>query len=200
MRSSRFYIAIAAAVMVTSGLFLVMRALITADNAPPPPVFAGDPITVTRVDRPEDPRPPTPPVDEDPEVPPDPKLDKRIPLDKPKPIQDGKTPDVRPIDTKDIDGISTLPDSLPVAMVRIAPEYPQTQAARCIEGYVVVEFTVTTDGTTRDIAVVETSNSAFNRNAVRAVQSWRYRPGLKDGQPIEVRLSVRIDFKLEGSC
>ncbi len=73
-------------------------------------------------------------------------------------------------------------DSPLVAMLRVEPAYPPGAAARGLEGYVVVEFTVRADGTTADILVLESSHSIFERAAIRAAERFRYRPRTLDGR------------------
>src|SRR5690606_25710783 len=69
----------------------------------------------------------------------------------------------------DIGGLGigvTAGEYLPI--VKVAPVYPARAAQRGLEGYVIVEFTVTETGSTRDISVVESSSSLFDRAAVDA--------------------------------
>lgn len=85
---------------------------------------------------------------------------------------------------------------LPIVMV--APLYPARAASRGLEGYVIVEYTVTRTGTTRDARVVESSNSLFERAAVESALKYKYKPRVINGEPVEV-LGVRtiIRFELE---
>jgi TonB family protein len=63
---------------------------------------------------------------------------------------------------------------------------------------VVLEFTITVEGTTKDIVVVESSDPVFNQAAVDALAKWRYSPKIEDGQPVERRgVKTRIVFQLE---
>lgn len=84
-------------------------------------------------------------------------------------------------------------------IVQVAPRYPPRAAERGLEGYVILEFVVTREGTVRDPVVVESSNSLFDRAAVDAVLRFRYRPRVIDGEPVEVPgVRTRITFNLEG--
>ena len=58
----------------------------------------------------------------------------------------------------------------------VPPRYPLEALRRGIEGYVVVEFTVTAQGTTRDIVVVESSSSRgiFDEAAIESAQKFKY--------------------------
>ncbi len=83
-------------------------------------------------------------------------------------------------------------------IVKVAPVYPARAAARGIEGYVIVEFTVTRTGTTRDITVVESTNSLFDRAAMDAAAKFKYKPRVIDGEAVEVPgVRNKITFVLE---
>lgn len=87
-------------------------------------------------------------------------------------------------------------DIVPIARPR--PAYPILAARRGIEGYVVLEYTVTRAGTVEGVAVVESSNSLFNRSALEAVNKFRYKPRIVDGHPVAVRgVRTKIRFELE---
>lgn len=88
-------------------------------------------------------------------------------------------------------------DYLPI--VKVAPIYPSRAQARGIEGWVLVEFTVTTAGTTKDPVVVEAEPAGYFEEAARqAVLKFRYKPRVVNGSPVEVG-GVRnlIRFELE---
>jgi protein TonB len=87
-------------------------------------------------------------------------------------------------------------DYLPI--VKVAPVYPNRAVERGIEGYVILEFTVTKTGTVRDPRVIEYHPSTiFNRAAIAAALKFKYKPRIVNGQPIEVRgVLNRITFKL----
>ncbi len=87
-------------------------------------------------------------------------------------------------------------DYLPV--VKVAPAYPTLALARGLEGYVVVEFTITRTGAVKDVLVVESSSRLFERGSIEAVHKFKYRPRIVAGEPIEVlRVRNRITFELE---
>lgn len=86
-------------------------------------------------------------------------------------------------------------DYLPI--VKIAPVYPASAQSRGIEGTCLVEYTVTTAGTTRDVVVVEADPpGVFNKVSVAAALKFKYRPRVVDGEPIEVS-GVRNLFRFE---
>jgi protein TonB len=84
-------------------------------------------------------------------------------------------------------------------IVKIAPQYPRSAAQRGIEGYVVLEFTVTALGTVTDVKVIEAEPATiFNQAAIAAAKKFKYKPKISNGQAQEVK-GVRniIRFELE---
>ena len=87
-------------------------------------------------------------------------------------------------------------DYLPI--VRVAPVYPARALSRGLEGYVDMQFTVTTAGTVRDPVVLFSTSSLFERAATRAVLKFKYKPRVVDGVPVEVPgVKTRITFQIE---
>jgi protein TonB len=77
-------------------------------------------------------------------------------------------------------------DYLPI--VKVAPIYPQRALVRGIEGYCVVQYTVTRQGTIRNPFVIEDqcTNSMFHRSSLQAALKFKYKPRVIDGQTVEV--------------
>ena len=77
-------------------------------------------------------------------------------------------------------------DYLPI--VKVAPIYPQRALARGIEGYCVVQYTVTRQGTIRDPFVIENqcTSSMFHRPSLQAALKFKYKPRIIDGEAVEV--------------
>jgi protein TonB len=88
-------------------------------------------------------------------------------------------------------------DYLPI--VKVAPIYPNRAVDRGIEGYVIVEFTVTKTGSVRDPKVIEYHPSTiFNRAALAAALKFKYKPRIVNGEAIEVHgVLNKITFMLE---
>jgi TonB family protein len=72
-----------------------------------------------------------------------------------------------------------------IPLVRIAPDYPPEAVQQGLEGHVVLEFTITAEGATKDISVVESSTPIFEQAAITAVSRWRYSPRVVDGAGVE---------------
>ncbi len=78
-----------------------------------------------------------------------------------------------------------------------APQYPPNAVRSHQEGWVVVSFTIDTDGRTGDIKVVDAQpRRVFDRAAVDAVQRYRFKPAMKNGEAVASTRQQRIEFKL----
>lgn len=96
-------------------------------------------------------------------------------------------------------GISGGGDSDYLPIVKVEPVYPQRALRRGIEGYVVVEFTVTARGNVENPRVVEADpEGVFDQAAMDAARKFKYRPKSVNGEPVEVA-GVRniIRFEME---
>lgn len=84
-------------------------------------------------------------------------------------------------------------------IVKIAPQYPRRALSRGIEGYAIVEYTVTKLGTVKDPVVIESSpGTIFNNAAIKSALRYKYKPRVVDGKPIAVSgVRTKITFELE---
>jgi len=89
-------------------------------------------------------------------------------------------------------------DYLPI--VKVAPIYPRRAQSRGLEGYVVVEFTVTKNGSVRDPMVIEAKpEGVFDRAAMDAAVKFKYKPRVVDGVAMEVSgVQNKISFEIDG--
>lgn len=79
----------------------------------------------------------------------------------------------------------------------VEPRFPRRALLGGIEGWVKVAFTVESDGSVSEPAVLEALPSKiFDRNTLRAVKKWEFEPFLVDGVPTEQRVTRTIDFKV----
>ena len=83
-------------------------------------------------------------------------------------------------------------------MKYVAPKYPRSAQRRNLSGWVDVVFTVTTDGTVKDIDVRNSEpGETFVSSAIKAVEKWEFEPVVDNGVVIEKRAGVRMMFALE---
>jgi protein TonB len=87
-----------------------------------------------------------------------------------------------------------------IPIVRINPIYPRDAAMNGIEGWVTLEFTITETGTVKSPKVIDSKPPRiFNREAMRAILKWKFKPRVVDGVAVERRATQTIDFTLEGN-
>lgn len=76
-----------------------------------------------------------------------------------------------------------------------SPTYPPELRRAGISGTVVLVFVVRADGTTSNVQVQSSTNPAFEEHALRAVRTWRFEPGEKDGKAVNTRVRIPIPFQ-----
>ncbi|HHL32467.1 MAG TPA: energy transducer TonB [Oceanospirillales bacterium] len=83
-------------------------------------------------------------------------------------------------------------------IVKVAPQYPSRAQSRGIEGYVLLEYTVTKQGTVSNPIVIEAvPSNIFNKAAIKSALKYKYKPRVVDGVPQEVKgVRTKVTFKL----
>jgi protein TonB len=76
------------------------------------------------------------------------------------------------------------------------PVYPPIAKAMGAQGTVVLAATISKTGTIQNLHVVE-GPSVLRDAALDAVKTWRYRPYLLDGQPVEVETTINVIFTMQ---
>jgi TonB family protein len=74
--------------------------------------------------------------------------------------------------------------------------YPQTAQAAGIQGVVIVEITIGTDGAVSDARVLR-SIPLLDQAALDAVRQWQYEPTLLNGNPVPVIMTATVNFALQ---
>ena len=84
-------------------------------------------------------------------------------------------------------------------IVQTKPEYPARELSRGTQGWVRVQFSVTSIGTVRDAVVVDSEPDAvFDQAALKAIARWRYNPRVENGEAVErVGVQTIIRFTIE---
>ena len=88
-----------------------------------------------------------------------------------------------------------IPASSMKVLTYVAPVFPARALERNLQGWVDLEFTVGTDGRTRDITIANASNdSVFRREATEAIKQWQFEPRVFQNRVIDQRVFTRIRF------
>jgi periplasmic protein TonB len=106
------------------------------------------------------------------------------------------------------DALPPPPPPVPVAPVRPggnvrpptrvsyqAPDYPSVAQQARVEGTVILEAVIGTDGRVRDVRVLR-SIPLLDQAAVDAVRKWVYTPTLLNGVPMPIVMTVTVTFSL----
>ncbi|QKK01701.1 MAG: energy transducer TonB [Pseudomonadota bacterium] len=206
----RYAVAVVLAVIVTLVTFYVMHMLISGtrgdpEQLEPPPGIRFGPVEIDdRVERRDRRRPPPPPPPETPPPPPEMEISQ---VDQQ--VQDMPNLDLPPLDVPTT-GSGPFLGSMAqvdrnqegdiVPLVRIQPQYPRDAAIASIEGWVKIEFIIDETGSVRQPRVVEARPPrVFDREAIRAILRWKFKPRVIDGQPVQRRATQVIEFSLEDS-
>ena len=81
-----------------------------------------------------------------------------------------------------------------------APPYPEAARTEGIEGVVMLDLVIGEDGAVRDVEIIRAPAEILGKTAAETVHQWTFEPATLDGEPVAVRYTVTIKFKLdEGS-
>ncbi|XOV80744.1 MAG: energy transducer TonB [Aestuariibacter sp.] len=201
---SRVLIAFILSAGITLVLFYVMQSLIESGGSAMTDPPRGSVLDFVRVQQEETvqqkerkPRKPPPPKE------PPPQMDQPQ-LDAASPNSDGSGVDFSSDVSADValDGGLALEsgDGEYLPIVKVAPVYPRRALQRGLEGYVIVEFTVTKQGSVRDPVVIEANPPGiFDRAAIDAAMKFKYKPRVVNGEATEVSgIQNRISFEIDG--
>jgi len=86
----------------------------------------------------------------------------------------------------------------PKLLREVKPQYTAQAMRAKIQGQVLLECVVDTDGTVRNVRVVRSLDSTFGLDleAIKAAQQWQFAPGTRLGQPVPVLVTIEIAFTL----
>ena len=203
----RFLVAIVSGVVMALLLFLLMHALIGGRDGFKRPEDTGRVVDFVRVRADEIvqtrerqvPKKPPPPD----KPPPPPPLQTQAPQQQVKQVLDIETPDISvgftggPVVAAGWQAGDNMGDGDIIPIVRIEPSYPRDAALKGIEGYVKVMLTILPDGSVGEARVIEANPPRiFNREAIRAVLRWKFKPRIVDGQAVSREAEQTIDFNL----
>jgi periplasmic protein TonB len=199
----RLLIALALSVIVTLALFWFMQFLISSDDAELDKPEQISSVEIVRVKRDEETmerqrEPPQPPQPE--ERPPPPPMQQQQVV---RPDLGGIGIGVPTADTGLTGGVGlgNLQEGDPIPVAAIPPQYPRDALMQGLEGWVRVEFTINPDGSVSDARVVDAHprRGIFDREALRAITRWRFKPKVEDGTAIASRAGYTINFSMDGS-
>ncbi len=192
----RYAYALALGAAATFGLFFLMQSLIAYGSAQRQDEVMGRVIDFVMINKESETqtkrrRPPRKLAEERPPEPPDLELSRaRKPQNQSQNFAFGSFDFGDLAGQPRLGGVPTDGDILP--LVRIEPRYPARALQREIEGWVLLEFSISPAGTVVNAFVVDSEPPrTFDRAALRAVLRWKYKPMVENGVAI-IRHGVNI--------
>jgi TonB family protein len=85
----------------------------------------------------------------------------------------------------------------PRRIFNVAPVYPAIAQQAGVQGIVIIEAIIGTDGAVQSARVLRPV-PLLDQAALDAVTQWRYAPTLLNGQPVPVIMTVTVTFSLNG--
>jgi len=62
---------------------------------------------------------------------------------------------------------------------------------------VVVAATIHKDGTLTVNEVIQELDYGLTPNAIEALEQWKFKPGMRNGEPVPVSLKIEVNFNLK---
>ncbi len=87
--------------------------------------------------------------------------------------------------------------SAPIALNKVDPAYPADLIRDRVQGTVVLYAVIRANGTVDSVRVLDSVDQRLDQSAISALTRWRFRPGTKQGVPVDVEAVVQVPFRAE---
>ena len=82
----------------------------------------------------------------------------------------------------------------PSPIRKVDPKYPPTLINEHVEGEVVLYAVIRRDGSVDSIQLVRGVDEELDKNAMSALSQWKFRPAMRQGEPVELEAIIHIPF------
>lgn len=88
--------------------------------------------------------------------------------------------------------------TLPTVLREVKPAYTADAMRAKVQGSVWLECIVMPDGSVGDVKVTRSLDPIFglDQEAIKAAKQWRFRPGMRQGDPVPVIITIELTFTL----
>jgi len=76
-------------------------------------------------------------------------------------------------------------------------KYPKAAKNNNIQGTVIVDFTISIDGTISDLTIFKSVEKSLDDEALRLIQNGRWVPAIHNGRHVKSRRRQEIEFRLK---
>ena len=84
----------------------------------------------------------------------------------------------------------------PVLIKEVKPQYTEAAMRRKVQGVVELTAVVLKDGSVGDTTVKRSLDEDLDQEAIKAAKQWRFKPGTKEGEPVNVQVFIELTFTL----
>ena len=84
----------------------------------------------------------------------------------------------------------------PELVSEVKPKYTEGAMRRKVQGTVEVDAIILKDGTVGDVTIKRSLDEELDQEAIEATKQWKFRPGTKAGEPVNVQVSIELTFTL----
>jgi TonB family protein len=93
-------------------------------------------------------------------------------------------------------GLTPIYDVPPIVIHKEQPQYSEVARRAGVEGVVLLYAEVDISGRAVNVRVIRSLGYGLDERASEAVTKWRFKPALKDGEPVQVGSTFEVAFKL----
>jgi len=86
--------------------------------------------------------------------------------------------------------------SAPVVLSKAEPQYTEEARKAGVQAIVVASLVVREDGSSVDVRVIRKAGFGLDEKAVESIQTWQFKPAMKEGKPVPVFATVEVSFRL----
>ena len=88
--------------------------------------------------------------------------------------------------------------SFPIKLKEVRPQYTSDAMRAKVQGVVLLQCVVRSDGTVGDVQVIHSLDPTFglDQEAIKAAKQWLFRPGMRLGEPVAVQVTIELTFTL----
>jgi TonB family protein len=86
--------------------------------------------------------------------------------------------------------------SAPIAIYSPDPPYSEEARKAKFSGVVVVQIVVDVAGNVHDAKVIKPLGLGLDEKAIETIRTWRFKPAMRNGAPVNVRMLVEVSFRL----
>jgi protein TonB len=98
---------------------------------------------------------------------------------------------------QDAEGVYTKVDHNPTPVKTPEPKYPMSLKREGINGIVSVTCVIDETGKVISAKATKSTRSDFEKPALDAIQNWVFKPAMKDGKPVKVRVTIPFRFSID---